>query len=138
MDPADLERDVDRALRALPEPVAPAALLARVMRNLDTAEETPTTRGWLRPWFAWRSGAQAAAAIAIFGAAATLVWFNSAIAARLHSLVATPQLDAARLVWRAVEPAMAGGAVYVLVMGVMAVCVAAALTQVALEGTSTQ
>ena len=71
MDPADLERQATRALRALPTPRAPETLVARVMAAL--AHEAR------RPWYqrAWRTwpvpGRLAAAAMVVLVASAALV-----------------------------------------------------------------
>lgn len=50
MEPADLERLIDRELRALPSPAAPRTLLPRVMSAVEAAEAE-------RPWYAraWRT-----------------------------------------------------------------------------------
>ncbi len=50
MEPADLERLIDRELRALPPPAAPRTLLPRVMSAVEAAEA-------LQPWYAraWRT-----------------------------------------------------------------------------------
>ena len=55
----DLERQIDRALRALPTPAAPESLVPNVMAALAAREE----RAWyLRPWFEWPLGWRVASA----------------------------------------------------------------------------
>lgn len=135
MDSTDLERDIDAALRTLPPPSAPLTLVAHVMREVRDARDAQETRGWLRPWFAWAPGAQVSAALALMAGALAFAWFSGDIVDWAQSLTSATPVAAGRLVWRAIEPAVVGGAVYVLVMGVVATCVAAALTHVALEGT---
>ena len=54
MDPAELERLVDRALGQLPAPRAPRTLLPRVM----AAVPTPARPWHARPWLMWPAGWQ--------------------------------------------------------------------------------
>ena len=139
MDPADLERDIDSALGALPVAAAPPTLLSRVMRDVQAFEDARTAqpaRGWLRPWFAWGARAQVSAGLGLLVAAAGLAWFGNDVAAWVQALDATAPVATVRFIWRIIEPAVAGGSIYVLVMGVVVACVAAALSQMALEGTS--
>jgi hypothetical protein len=64
MDPADLERLIDRELRALPPPRAPRALLPRVMAAVDDAARRPWYR---RPWLQWSVAGQLASALVLIG-----------------------------------------------------------------------
>ena len=57
MDPAELERLVDRELKALSTPRAPRTLLPRVMAAVDAAARLPWYR---RAWFMWPLGWQVA------------------------------------------------------------------------------
>ena len=50
MDPADLERLIDRELRTLPRPAAPRTLLPRVMSAVRAAEDQPW---YSRAWRTW-------------------------------------------------------------------------------------
>ncbi len=95
-----------------------------------------TPAGGLRPWFAWDPRLQVAAAVVFMAAVSAIAWFSGDIVAAAHSLNSWTVVEAARAVWRVAEPVVAGGSVYVVVMGVVVACVAAALGQVALEGTS--
>lgn len=68
---SDLERDIDRALKALPEPRAPRTLLPAVM----LAVRAGALRPWYaRPWATWPRGWQVAstAALALLVAGASL------------------------------------------------------------------
>jgi hypothetical protein len=72
MDPAELERLIDRELRTLPAPLAPRTLLPRVMAAAQTAQ-----RPWYsRAWLTWPIGAQVASVtllLAVIAGAAMLV-----------------------------------------------------------------
>ena len=73
MNPADLERAVDRALRRLPTVIAPPTLLPRVLEAVRHRFQRP----WYeRPWFNWPVGLQAASALALVAglAAGALAW----------------------------------------------------------------
>lgn len=59
MNPVDLERHVDRALKALPEPRAPQALLPAIMAAARAAARRPW---YARPWATWPGQWQAASA----------------------------------------------------------------------------
>lgn len=128
----ELEREIGAALRALPAPAAPSSLAARVMTNVHAQQAA--ARG-LRPWFAWDPRAQIGAAMAMLAAVCVCVWFSALIREWFAALAVTTPATAVRTVWSAIEPAVAGGSVYVLVMGAAAACAVAALTHVALEGT---
>ena len=67
MDPADLERLIDRELRALPPPRAPRALLPRVMAAVDDAARRPW---YMRPWLQWPVTGQLASALVLIGVVA--------------------------------------------------------------------
>ena len=68
MDPADLERLIDRALRALPPPRAPRALLPRVMAAVEERAQRPW---YTRAWLQWPVGWQLASALVLLGVVAT-------------------------------------------------------------------
>jgi len=68
MDPADLERLIDRELRALPPPRAPRALLPRVMAAVEERARRPW---YTRAWLQWPVGWQFASALALIGVVAT-------------------------------------------------------------------
>ena len=67
MDPADLERLIDRELRSLPAPRAPRALLPRVMAAVDDAARRPW---YSRTWLQWPIAAQLASALVLIGVVA--------------------------------------------------------------------
>ena len=67
MDPADLERLIDRELRALPAPRAPRTLLPRIL----AAVEQPAPRRWYaRTWIDWPAAVQVASVILLLGTVA--------------------------------------------------------------------
>ena len=77
MDPADLEREIDAALRRLPAPRAPGTLTPRVMEAVRLRAGAPWYR---RSWFAWpAAGRAAAAAVALVLVFAGLWWMPSAL-----------------------------------------------------------
>ena len=59
MDPADLERLIDRELQQLPAPPAPRTLLPRVMAAVEQSQRPWYTRAWLT----WPAGWQIASAL---------------------------------------------------------------------------
>ena len=67
MDPADLERLIDRELRALPAPRAPRSLLARVMAAVEVEAERPW---YARAWLTWPAGWQIASALLLMAVVA--------------------------------------------------------------------
>jgi len=79
MDPADLERLVDRALERLPSPPAPRTLLPRVMAAVDGLARRPW---YARPWLAWpRPWQVASAALFVVALVATATLVPEAAAA---------------------------------------------------------
>jgi len=68
MDPGDLERLIDRELRALPLPRAPRALLPRVMAAVDDRAQRPW---YTHAWPQWPVGWQLASALVLIGVVAT-------------------------------------------------------------------
>ena len=67
MDPADLERLIDRELRSLPAPRAPRSLLPRVMAAAHAAAERPW---YSRAWLEWPVGWQFASALVLLAVVA--------------------------------------------------------------------
>jgi hypothetical protein len=67
VDPADLERLIDRELRSLPVPRAPRALLPRVMAAVDDAARRPW---YSRTWLEWPVAWQLASALMLIGVVA--------------------------------------------------------------------
>ncbi|HVG73317.1 MAG TPA: hypothetical protein VM819_20555 [Vicinamibacterales bacterium] len=68
MEPGDLERLIDRELRALPPPHAPRALLPRVMAAVEDRAQRPW---YTRAWLQWPVGWQLASALMLIGVVAT-------------------------------------------------------------------
>jgi hypothetical protein len=68
MDPGDLERLIDRELRALPPPQAPRGLLPRIMTAVEDRAERPW---YTRAWLQWPVGWQLASALVLMGVVAT-------------------------------------------------------------------
>jgi hypothetical protein len=66
MDPADLERLIDRELRALPAPRAPRTLLPRVMAAVEASRQPWYSRAWLT----WPIGWQVASIALLLGVVA--------------------------------------------------------------------
>ena len=67
MDPADLERLIDRELHSLPAPRAPRSLLPRVMAAAHAASERPW---YSRAWLEWPVGWQFASALVLLAVVA--------------------------------------------------------------------
>lgn len=65
MDPADLERFIERELRALPAPRAPRTLLPRVMAAVDASARRPW---YSRAWLTWPGAWQAASVVVLLAA----------------------------------------------------------------------
>ena len=64
MDPADLERQIERELKTLPAPRAPRTLLPRIM----AAVEESASRPWYsRAWLDWPTRWQFASALLLIG-----------------------------------------------------------------------
>jgi hypothetical protein len=80
MDPVDLERQLDRELRALPAPHAPRTLLARVMAIVEESAQRPW---YSRAWLDWPMRWQFASALLLIG----LVAGASALMPQLRSAV---------------------------------------------------
>jgi hypothetical protein len=72
----DLDRELDRRLRALPGPKAPGTLMPRVMaaaaRAPVTAELLVLKPWYARPWLAWPLSLRLASAIVVTAVAVTL------------------------------------------------------------------
>jgi hypothetical protein len=94
MDPADLERLIDRELRSLPAPRAPRTLLPRVMAAATAAAERPW---YSRAWLQWPVGWQLASAMALIAlmAAGSVVLPQIRDAVEAISFVANVRSDVA-------------------------------------------
>jgi hypothetical protein len=144
MDPAELERLMHRALRALPEPRAPRTLLPRVL----AAVAAEASRPWYgRAWASWPLHWQlVSAAVAIMVMAAATVVGPGMAAGMLEfaartSLPLSTQLtvaisgigaiwEAAQIVWEIVAPAARVVALWLLVMSAACVAFGTALDRV--------
>jgi hypothetical protein len=82
MDPADLERLIDRELRKLPPPRAPRTLLPRVMA---AAHESARRPWYSRAWMTWPVGWQVASVCLLFGAIAGAVVLLPTVQAALNT-----------------------------------------------------
>ena len=148
MDPDDLERLTDRALRSLPSPRAPRSLLPRVLAAVAAEASRPWyARAWLSWPLHWQlaSGAATVSVIvaAMFvgpGMAAAMLEFatsaslpvSSSLAGAAQSLDA--MWDASRIVWRVVGPGLRYVALFLLVMSAACVAFGTALDRVVALG----
>ena len=105
MDPADLERLIDRELRALPPPRAPRSLLPRVMAAADEAARRPW---YSRAWLEWPVAWQLTSALVLIGVVAAagvlLPQVRAAVAALSFVADSTRDVEvttsAVRVLWR--------------------------------------
>jgi hypothetical protein len=151
MDPVDLERLTDRALRSLPVPRAPRSLLPRVLAAVAAEASRPWyARAWLSWPLHWQLVSGLATLFVIVAATltgpavtATMIEFatraslpvSSYFAGAVHSVEA--MLDASRIVWRVVEPVARYLALLLLIMSAACVAFGTALDRViALGGAS--
>lgn len=132
----DHDQELDRALAALPDPTAPPTLVARVMHSVRESDRRVAipARG-VAPWFAWPVSAQFAAIAFFVAVSAALVHWAPVIQGWWRALQTTGPVTVTRVVWDAIEPAIAGGSIYVVVMGFVVACVTAALSHLAIDGT---
>jgi hypothetical protein len=151
MEPVDLERLLDDALKALPDPKAPPALLSRVMAAVDARLAAPW---YARPWLMWPRVWQlaSAATLCVVVAGLARLWTLTEIARTTlaHELLPAPPawlvrsaevaaaaVEAARIGWRVVaEPMLIPIALFLCMMTAACVLFAAALNRVALGGAS--
>jgi len=151
MDPADLERLIGDALKALPTPAAPPTLFSRVMAAV---EARPAAPWYARPWMAWPRIWQAASASVLLVVVVGLARVWSLTEVVRHTLVrqlmpsppdwmvqavdaGTAVVEAARIGWRVIaEPMLIPVTVFLCVMTAACVLFAAALNRVALGGAS--
>jgi hypothetical protein len=151
MDPADLERLVDRAVSSLPTPPAPPTLLPRVMRAVAVEAFAAAPAAPRRSWFEWSWPAKVASVVAIALVVTGTMQLGPAMAAALTSsdgaLSWLPIAGSLRrlgawvntgvVLWRVVQPFAVAGVVLVTVMCAACAAFGAALKSVALEGSST-
>jgi hypothetical protein len=151
MEPVDLERFVDRELKALPQPRAPRTLLPRVMAAVALSRSLPW---YSRAWVTWPRFWQAASVVAlallvaggvqmlpVVNAVATMVLANAALPTPAWVSVAIdwakPLWDAGHIMWRVmVTPVLSYVVAFVLLMSAACVLFGTALNRVALGGAS--
>ncbi|MCC7010168.1 MAG: hypothetical protein IT184_15280 [Acidobacteria bacterium] len=151
MQPDDLERLIDRELRALPAPRAPRSLVPRVMAAIDARQAMPWyRRGWSQWPPVWRT--TSLAALTVVAVALLIGWpalagslggwqpdAGTVVPARIRAIgdAAAMALDASRVLWRVlIEPVMGYLVAFVLTMVVACVAFGTALDRVALGGPS--
>ena len=135
MDPADLERLVDRELRQLPRPRAPHTLLPRVMAATShPVRPAAAASGWSTWPRAWQTAGAAAVLALVTGLAWVLVAPPAPVAQTARYAADTAAVM--RVVWDVMlEPAAA----YLFVVGIaltLACAAAWAALEVALGGAS--
>jgi hypothetical protein len=148
MDPANLERTIDRTLKQLPAPRAPETLLPRVMAAVRAWAERPW---YARGWFAWPLGWQVAGIAALVAVAAAalagLAVAHDAVRApwpavaadafgRAAAAVAGAQTmgAAARILWNVtIQPLLPYAFAIAVLMGAACGLLGAALTRVVPE-----
>lgn len=132
-DPVDLERRVDRALKGLPTPLAPATLLSRVMRVVEGERADALVVPAIGEW-----PVALKLALSVLGAAlivAGVVWWPSAVA------LTEPEWKSPTIVLMRTIAAAARPWIPVVIVYLAAMCAAAAaavslLRHVALGGAS--
>jgi hypothetical protein len=150
MNPADLERVIDRRLRQLPLPRAPRTLRPRVMAAVRLAQETAGATGWFHWAPIWQAASIAALVLLVGGL--YVVWpivqvtfdaYVSAPAAAGVGRVAdrfrsvTDIVTAALVVWRVVvHPVVIYALIFVGAMCAMCAAFGTALSRIALGGAS--
>jgi hypothetical protein len=101
MDPAELEREIDAALRRLPAPRAHGSLTPRVMAAVARRREAPWYR---RPWFAWpAAGRVVGATVALVVIGAELWWMPSALQVTARFALASVATAGQYLTWEPPE-----------------------------------
>jgi len=150
MNPADLERVIDRRLRHLPLPRAPRTLRPRVMAAVRLAQETARATGWLHWAPIWQAASIAALVLLVGGlyvvwpiVQATFDAYVSAPAAAGVGRVAdrfrsvTDIMTAALVVWRVVvHPIVIYALIFVGAMCAACAAFGSALSRIALGGAS--
>lgn len=133
----DLERRVDRALKRLPAPPAPPALLSNIMGAIDAGVATPEIAA-PRATFGAEWPVALKVALSAIGAAivvvALLVWPLALEAAR--SVWYSPAVVLLRSAASTVRPIVPMALVYVTAMCVVCAAAASMLKHVALGGAS--
>ena len=127
MTPTELESFVGRRLGALPGPKAPAALLSRIMADVQRLAGRPWYR---RPWLAWPISIQVASAAVLVA----VVWLAATGVDRVASAELPALVGAAQALWRLVlEPHVVYVAVFACAMGAASALYCAAISLVLWE-----
>jgi hypothetical protein len=131
MDPHELERLVDRELRALPEPRAPRTLVPRVMQATRTGRPSPSSS-------AWPGIVLVLAVVACIAAVPWVVGSSVALEGLLAALkTASLAMSLMQVAWRALfEPVVTYAAVVLLLTAFLCSALWKALRFVASEGAS--
>lgn len=147
----ELEQRVDRSLKALPAPTAPATLLPRVMAAVAQVDRSPW---YSRAWLAWPRAAQVASALVLALIALAAWWampvawawagglwaVGAPIAARVSIVFdwAATGLAVGQAIWLVAQPFLLYFALIAAAASLMAAAYWAALNRLALGGASTQ
>ncbi len=134
MDPAELERLLDRELKQLPRPHAPRALLPRVLAATIGRGDSPAVTGWFTWPRAWQVGSVCAVAVVI-----AVLWTFVMTPPRPVTDVARTAAETATIMRAFWQVLLQPVATYVLVLGVtlaLACAAAWAAFEVALGGAS--
>ena len=150
MNPADLEREIDRRLRQLPVPRAPRTLHPRVMAAVRIARQTARATGWFNWPLVWQAASVAALVLLVAGfvtiwpsmqalfdvyVSAPVAGVAGRTADRFRSV--TDLATAALVVWRVVvHPIVFYALIFVGAMCAACVAFGSALSRVALGGAS--
>jgi hypothetical protein len=147
MDSIDLERRVDSRLRRLPQPRAPHTLLPRIIAAVRAAARPWYQREWLSWPAAWQTLSAVLLVSLVIGLGLWLPAVQTTVDARVNEVLApvtTPVVDAvarvqalataARVFWRAAQPAAGLLLVVVLIMCAACAVFGAALNRVAFGG----
>jgi hypothetical protein len=126
----DLERRVHEQLRRLPDPIAPADLLPRVLAAIDAWANRPW---YARAWLTWPLGWQVVS-VTFLALAVYATWAAPPLPA---SVVATS--NAGSVIWRTlVEPLIGYIFGLVVLMGLACAAFGAALNYLFLERTASR
>src|SRR5262245_22022657 len=126
----ELERRVHDELRRLPDPLAPATLLPRVLAAVDAWARRPW---YARAWFTWPVAWQAAS-IALVALAAYGMWSVPPLPASV-----TATTSASSIIWRTlIEPLLGYVVGLVVLMCLACAAFGAALNYLFLERTASR
>jgi hypothetical protein len=126
----ELERRVHAQLRRLPDPMAPASMLPRILAAVDAWANRPW---YARAWFTWPIAWQVASVVFV-AAAFYATWATPSLPA---SVVATG--NAGSVIWRTLfEPLMGYLVGLVVLMGLACAAFGAALNYLFLERTASR